>query len=550
MALAPNTKSDFIKIYESIQLNEIKFEDQYGKRFMEFYDKYKKKPFNSDKSLYVNFSNTRTDNMSKFVPSSGLGHSDPRGHYGYPLDYILKHPSDVMYGKSATYLVVSKARDNGNTLWLQHMQNSQMEQLFHNAHKDWWWSDAYPMLKKFWTNTGPLAIWFRAVQLEPGQLDVIAEYFKEKKRNTYTAQRPDLKVKTAEAQSNFFISNGYNAIKDTATNSKKAVINDREPEQIIFLTNDSYDIVEHFLIRGEKQKDKATERGMTSLDYKHEDAMARKIASGVANGIGDKMMSSPPLTSNQGGWKVFFTNLGRRISVYFEVPSDYYTDKKFGEKKHKEFKKSNNLRVKINIFSEKKTVEYLGWDDDTFAEIISGTVKKWNDESETNPNFTKTRTDKEYETLERNRRTKDMQEKLAASIDQYVDNDPTSFDVKELKGIADYFKVFFPAELTKPEAFLYEWMIQKALEYSRWWDEPEKIERWKSLVNVPEFITNAGPVSDKVRDASIELRQKIMDKLTTEKYEGKTGHQSWKGDVRDYYGATVLTGYLNSQSDK
>src|SRR5579859_524024 len=84
-------------------LNELHFSDLYPKAFTAFHQKYA--PHANDGRLYVNFTDAVGNTLDKnFSPKPN--HRDPSGLYTYPLDYVLRHPSEIQYGQQARYLRV------------------------------------------------------------------------------------------------------------------------------------------------------------------------------------------------------------------------------------------------------------------------------------------------------------------------------------------------------------------------------------------------------------------------------------------------------------
>src|SRR3954469_15908724 len=102
-------------------LCEIHFSDLYPRAFTAFYQKYA--PLVGDPRVYVNFTDVVGNTLDKnFSPKPN--HRDPSGLYTYPLDYVLKHPSEIEYGQQARYLRV--IRDNsGHKLVLNTLTHEQ-----------------------------------------------------------------------------------------------------------------------------------------------------------------------------------------------------------------------------------------------------------------------------------------------------------------------------------------------------------------------------------------------------------------------------------------
>ena len=87
--------------------------DKYPQGFHDFFKKWKK---HKSKNYYVQFSNHKDNTLDK-TSYSDPTHSDPKGNYGYPLQYVIDYPMDIWYGANAKYLRVLESTAN-NILYL------------------------------------------------------------------------------------------------------------------------------------------------------------------------------------------------------------------------------------------------------------------------------------------------------------------------------------------------------------------------------------------------------------------------------------------------
>ena len=265
------------------QITEMRFEDKFGKGFLEFHAKYKKKGLKDDSSLYVNFhSDPDRFNFENKNPVSGnlSTHKDPTAIYAYPLKYVIDHPSDVRYGANAKFIRVLRKRDAASVLWLQHMNTWDQSNMIRKT-KGEDWSSVYLAMKKIFPDmkSNENGLWFRAMQWQPESFDMMYEWLKEKKRNPYNTPKFEPKIMTSDEQAKMFLGLGYQAILDDAKRTSKAAINDWEPEQIAFLRRDAFEVIDMFQSDAGNANPKSF---ITNTSTEDEDKMYRKIAAGIA----------------------------------------------------------------------------------------------------------------------------------------------------------------------------------------------------------------------------------------------------------------------------
>jgi hypothetical protein len=367
-------------------LAEMKFTEVMPKGFKEFHDKYKTKQF-KDEHLFVNFSN-HIGNVDDKTSYANPDHHDPQGTYGYPLKYVIDHPSDLMYGVSAKFLRVLQPSSNANILWLQHMMPNQQRKMFNQFFHKIEMETAIKAMRTHRNLENDNSAWFSCMQLPETEMDTLISWYKTKKQNR---ERIDLKILSAGEQTKRFRMFDIDAILDTASNLKKAIINDREPEQIVFLHRGAFKTVEVFNLRDVKE---TRGESITNISSAHEQETCRKIAAEVALRIGEKLLSTAPMTNNMGGYNVFFTKSGQLIWVDMQNSAER-EGLKMGQKKHKEFKKNDRHEVAIRVTGKKQKVEGK-FGIDYSIEEMANIIKRYYEMADDVETFTPFHSAKEY----------------------------------------------------------------------------------------------------------------------------------------------------------
>lgn len=350
---------------ESFQeLDEVRFEDRYPKGFMEFYNKYKKV---KNSKLYVQFTN-HAGSVEDRNAFQNPDHSDPVGVYGYPLSYVISHPSDVWYGGAAAYLRVIEDTSR-NKLVLPHMTMSDATRILYQMGIKFG-SDLMATAKKTFKHSGVTAVAQSFMSVV--QVANLSDMANIKRGET----PPGVVTRSGIQQTALFKAAGIDALEDRAKSDKQASINGREPEQIIFLTRNAFRPVEVFELRTKQQK------GGIGTSDQPDEILYRKIAAMVARNIGDQLTSEFEKLHHQETGPIaidtFFTRAGRMIAVDFKRPQSYYDQHSIGQKKHKDSKKSDTWFPTIWIWSEFGTE---GWDfdsDQTSEQIAAAAAANWN----------------------------------------------------------------------------------------------------------------------------------------------------------------------------
>lgn len=310
-------------------LNEISYKDVLSPAFQQFMKKYKSY---QNEGYYVNFTNLPEDRLMDKSPNPKPSHGDPSGVYAYPLSYVLNYPADIKYGLGAKYLRVVKDTSK-KTLYINSEDAYSNNAYLINkmtgipTHKTKEYMDMY--LKKYPNKAKSKNKYAKAlfgiINLDP-------------EKNF--AQRSGME------QRDMLLKAGYDSVFDFSKNEKDAVINSNEPNQAIFLTPDSFEIVEYFDISGGYQGDELSGISISKR-------LAPKIGEMIALTINDTIKESD---SSFEHYK-YFTEKGREIEVIFDYIGEIRWDKIFTTgKKHKEYKKDFPYSLEVKISSEKGNI--------------------------------------------------------------------------------------------------------------------------------------------------------------------------------------------------
>lgn len=200
-------------------INEIHYEDKFSKHFSQFINDYKDKI--SDKSLFVTFTMHKSNLDDKTFNPNPSTHDDPVGIYGYPLEYVINHPMDIKFAEKRKYLQVLKLNTN-KILDLQNVSLLELQRCYNEIYG----FDQYITNKKITFNTPRLRGWLLYHLVQTDKL-------------TST-------LRTPREQSELFKKLGYEVVMDNAKTENDAIINPNEPEQTIFLTRNSFNIVDFY----------------------------------------------------------------------------------------------------------------------------------------------------------------------------------------------------------------------------------------------------------------------------------------------------------------
>jgi hypothetical protein len=352
-------------------LNEVHFKDVTSEGFQKFYDKYKR--FKTDKSLYVQF--TGKDNIDDKTSVQTPSHNDPMGIYGYPLNYIINNPADIWYGTRSKYIRVLKLKDNDKTLVLSDLSDYFFRNMLLSKLKDL--TNNYvdeEIVKKFLRSN-----LHKGYTINTGKIFMF--YVQHKIPNDFSWKKSEWRdlTKVSSKEQNIILQKlGYNNIIDNTSSEKTASINNREPQQILFLNRKDLEIIDVF------QNYPSSEQQGVSITRNTEDYF-KKICSLIFQSIGDQIVSGYTQSGLDG--KLFFSKNKRRILIN----SMKDTDQTFiGWKKHKETKTGTPEIIKIQLITEYGDIYDAIYRDDKLEDAINNIKEKFLTTSKTdNPDNSK-----------------------------------------------------------------------------------------------------------------------------------------------------------------
>ena len=386
-----------------LNLQEVHYEDFYGSKFVDFRKKYLK--FKNDPYLFVNFSNYARDILEK-TPFKDPSHRDPVGIYGYPLKYVVDYPSDIWYAANAKYLRILKLNtSNASVLRLQNMDLNYAETLLRKAGLDINYLKMAQKTFKFSKGAGQVGKqFFQSVQHDFSKLPTRDDY-------NY-AKYP---LRSGIEQTAILQKMGINVLIDDAKVANQAVINDREPAQVIFLSRNSFEITEMFFLGEKFNKDHIS----TARSSLYNDVLARKLASMILVNLNDQIIERSTLQSESSNVQTYYSKLGRMITINFGLPQYYYQTRKIGEKKHKETKLSDLYQVTIEMYGEREHIKLQYYSNEKFEKISKDFANYYN-KKDLVSNFKpytlqrsleeKSKAEEEYRTKEREKRKKQEQQ--------------------------------------------------------------------------------------------------------------------------------------------
>ncbi len=337
-------------------IEAIHFTDVFPKPFEGFRSKYAKRLKDpGHQYLYVQFTNFADNTMDR-NPHPNPDHSDPVGVYGYPLEYVIKHPADIKYGKSAKFLRVLR-QVSKKSLNVTYMSESDAERVLRKMglNDPRWLLQRARKLYKDRVGTG-VTQWGKAF-LTAVQMDL------ETITDDQFGEERGAPLRTGAEQTRLFLKAGYDCIEDTAATRSQAVINGDEPQQIIFLTRAAFRIDEVILLKPQGEPDL-----LTRMDEK---VFSRKVAAICAETIGDKLKDAdnPSLLKT-----TYWTRGGRTIIVAMQ------SNKPSGEvmnKKHKGRTIWTWDDVQVTIKTEFGDIFGRASDDEKMKDMYSHILRQW-----------------------------------------------------------------------------------------------------------------------------------------------------------------------------
>lgn len=424
-------------------INEVHYEDTYGDEFKKFIDKYtklvKSKAINADE-YFVHFSNNRTTDLDKnaFISPD---HKDPIGTYAYPLSYVLNYPADIWYGKSAKTLFVLKDKSRRKLVLNTITDEAGLYNVLQNLGYDRSKISEYLAisLKEYADKNKGKNKWAKHF-MSLLQMNFDKPPIKDDYGTKYEVRSGDEQTVTLRKK--------FDAIQDISTTAANAIINEREPEQIVFLNRYAYNIEEiYYLHFDNKRAENIT--SMTPEDYEI------KLVASITQFMGDYITSNKPERASLGGWSYYWTKKGRRIEVMFSRDAKYFIGKKLGEKKHKEDKKFDAHDTSVIINSEYGKIHESFTEDSKFSEITELLKIDWDNLVKDNKKSDWTAETRELYLEKREKKKKeDSNTRLSEEEKADIADIPNRFEA--IKHYADKHNLpFVPSTLTYNNLKLY-----------------------------------------------------------------------------------------------
>ncbi len=362
----------YSELFEKASLDEMHYSDKFPEAFEDFRKKYLKIANGSKgKDLFVQFTNHKDNDMDRTAHQKP-DHTDPVGVYAYPISYVLKYPADIWYGVGAKIIRILE-RTNDKTLVLQDINSENRVQGILNdmGFKPSEIENMLKIVKKKYKDriSGPnkLAKMFMVcVQL---RLDL------EPEGNDGPFSRSTHPVRSGQEQTKLFLKAGFNAIEDRAKSENSAVINDREPEQIVFLNRGAFKVIDVIRLRGDNRKDS----NFIVKNNPNDLPIERKFISKICEVMEDKIKDGP-LRTNLGGWSYYWTQKGRRVEIMFGDERIEKQELKWDKnKKHRENKEYDGFYVKLKVKPEIGFIEIISDITDKLSDILQDFKRKWED---------------------------------------------------------------------------------------------------------------------------------------------------------------------------
>lgn len=319
-------------------INEIHYTDYYPKQFVNFVEKYKTQNLDN---LYIHFSNFKADVLDKRIAYDPAGtHDDPAGVYAFPADYVVSHPSDIGFGTNRKYLAVIRNRAPDQTLYLQDINKEQF---------------IYYLDKMFPKENWDLNAVYQNYIVLRGMRTGAYLY-----RKLYGFM--DDKKRTPKEMNEILVRAGIKVLVDNAEDRSSHIIHPDEPHQAIFLTRDSFEIVETFQLRQEKATGKITQ----VRDEYLETNIVEKMLGMLANKLGDrfKIVKNYPY-----GGKFLRTTIGFKGKLFSGMITIYYNN----SKEHKDYKEYSDIQIDISIGKreDKKRISFEFSGDTKIEDMIN-----------------------------------------------------------------------------------------------------------------------------------------------------------------------------------
>lgn len=360
----------YSELLEKASLEEMHYSDKFPEAFEDFKKKYSKIAKGSKaKDLFIQFTNHKDNAMDRTAHQSP-DHSDPVGVYGYPISYVLKHPADIWYGAGAKIIRVLE-RTNDKTLVLQNINSeSKVENLLNDmGFKPSEITNMLKIVKKKYAKRISGRNKFAKMLMVCVQLRLDLE--PEGEDGMFSKSTHP--VRSGQEQTKLFLKAGYNAIEDQSKSENSAIINDREPEQIIFLNRGAFKVIDVIRLRGDNRKDS----NFIVKNNPNDLPIERKFVSKICEVMDDKIKEGPE-RANLGGWSYYWTKKGRRVEIMFGDERIEKQDLKWDKnKKHRANKDYDGFYVKLKVNSEIGFIEIVSDITDKLSDILKDFTSQW-----------------------------------------------------------------------------------------------------------------------------------------------------------------------------
>lgn len=339
-------KNKYLKTFEMF------YTDIYGKGFDEFYKKYK--PLAKDEDLYVQFTDYKSTKEDKTV-NENPDHSDFVGNYGYPLKYVIDYPADIWYGSKSKYLRVLRNKDKYNELVFNYIDKEDLNVYLRELYPDYSTLAIINMIKRKFPNRIQGGNKEGKILLQAIQYDLIED-----------------RLRSGLEQTNLLKNINFGVVIDKSKSENTAIINDREPEQICFLYEDSFDVLDVYNLH-DRKVDSLITNNPNQKDF------MKKIANKIINGIDSSDVVTD--TRNDNGIFIFYTKKGKKIELVYLLPDEYYKVNKIGRKRHRVYKKHNDYYLQIKLHFPYGYLSYVSSPDEKIDDIIKKVVSEYKSKS-------------------------------------------------------------------------------------------------------------------------------------------------------------------------
>lgn len=342
-------------------LMEAHVDDMYPKQFKNFRQKYAK--VRGKKKLYVQFTNHKNNTLDKTAFNNPTDHNDFVGVYAYPLEYVLNFPMDVWYASNAKYLRVMEYQTS-NELDFTGMSESYADSILQKFPNDYFRGTGLTrntvlddIVKEY--NFKGRNRWGRAL-LFLIQHDIVDGWFSDKTRS-------------GKEQTELVRKLGYDVVVDRSKSNKTATINDREPEQIIFLSRKSFKVIDIFTLSGNDITDINTS-GKT-IDDKFSRKLAAKITVAIGTTISDVVRENFKY--------IVWTKRGEQITINIHNTSSALDANKkgldinMGEKPHRYHKDTDSNTATVEVNSIRGKLNATLGEKDKIDDVVSVIEKQY-----------------------------------------------------------------------------------------------------------------------------------------------------------------------------